>query len=522
MSHDTYDREKQIGELLDRALREEQALYFQPAWHPKYRAQRAKQRSWRIALGSAAVLAMGLAALPLTVQLPQAHGSVSNLNLAAIHLPKGLTRQLSLASDNSYSVSSMTPVYGSYPIASPTGHNLMVNGNFSLSSASGNSLSLLLNNRMQVEGGMLFSHGAPVYSFEGSSLAEGTVIAPSASATPVTGTWYQRGDSDINTVSAAGSHVYVTRGNTWADLMGYGKYYWISSPGSPPSTTLDTIAGLPSNPNHALLVEESPSGASHGYLTSNGGHTWRTWSLGAQSVTNLIAIGNRYWAILNGTLAWSDNGRHWTTALPLNVNKWQVETYAVDPANPEVISVALIPISGDGVGPILETQDGGTKWSEVPNFPAIGAAPSTMVMTQNGDIAALINLDGPVIIRYNAQTQHWTTFSVPATKNSLGLGQLAASPNGDLLYASPGGLIYQWIRQSHQWLSISPQSDMDATGSAANILEAIGNNQVLAGYPGGWFIFYESPAQIQTQGLIAPAGTTNGNKANSREDVATR
>ncbi|PSR20722.1 MAG: hypothetical protein C7B45_13620 [Sulfobacillus acidophilus] len=504
----SYDREKQLGELLDQALGEKLGLYFQPAWHPSHALSRRRTRNWRIALGTVGVAAAIVLALPFTVQLPHGHGAVSNRTLSAIHLPKRLTRIIAQVSQGPMTVASMVPVYASYPLARPTGHNLSITGTFHINGATGTSLSLLVNNHMQMQGGMIFHNGRPVYVFTGSNPHSGTAInAPNAtpvqSEDHVKAQWYPGGNVAIGTFSAAGSHVYVTHGNLWSDMIPGSNDYWIQSPASPPATTIDSIAGLPADPADAVLTEESPSGLSRGFVTTNGGITWQGWGLGSASVSTLIAINHRFWAILNGTLAWSTNGFAWNSILPLNPKNWQVETYAVDPANPEIVAVSLIPISGDGLGPVLETRNGGKTWAEVPHFPAIGAAPTTMVMNTNGDIAALINADGPVVVRYVASQQRWSVLPIPAAPISAGgLGQLAASANGNLIYGAPGGAIYQWIANTDQWLVIKPPPGLDSAGLAANPLQAVGNNQILAGYPSGWAYFYE-PVSESTGTVVA-------------------
>lgn len=490
----SYEREKQLGELLDQALGEEMGLYFQPAWHPKHRLGRRRSGSWRWGFGVAAAAAAAVLALPFTVQLPQGHQAASNNTLSAIRLPKTLRQAVAGVSSGGFSVASMVPVYGTYPMASPTGHNLHLTGNFTISGQSGNSLSLVVDNHMQLQGGMLFSQGVPVYAFSGSTFQGGNVItAPKASPVPLPKPsqnskahygWYPGLDVSLNSFSAAGGYVYVTHGNLWSNL-GKGAV-WMQSPAKPSANTIDSIAGLPNQPNSALLVEQNRAGLSRGFITDNGGTSWKAWGLGTQDVSTLIAIGNRYWAILNGTLAWSTNGSQWNNILPLNPKRWQVETYAIDPANPDIAAVSLIPISGDGVGPVLETQDGGQTWSEVPNFPAIGEAPTTMAMNTNGDIEALINSNGPVVVRYTASTQQWSVLPVPAPdKGAEGLGQLAASENGNIIYGAPNGQIYQWIHSSKQWLVINPPAGLDNAGLAPDPLQAVGNSQIMAGYPAG-------------------------------------
>lgn len=493
MSHDL---DHDLGQLLDEALGEKMGLYFQPSWHPKYRAQRRRSRTWRFALTAAGVAFAGVLALPLTVNLPEGHGSVSNVNLASVNLPHALVRTINQVSTGHFQVASMTPVYASYPVANPTGHDLTLTGNFNVGSSSGDTLSLMLNNKMKMVGGMLFNQGTPVYSFNGSAIGQGAAVPAAAPATPVQGEWLQQDNVGINTSSVAGNHTYVTHGNVWADIVGSSVQDWMNSPASPGASTVDSIAALPTDPDRALLTEEAPNGLSRGFITSNGGKTWVSWGQGAQSVSNLISMSNRYWAILNGTLAYSQDGRKWDSVLHLNVNKWQVETFALDPANPKIMTVALIPISGDGVGPVLESTNGGQSWQEIPNFPAIGAAPTTMVVTAQGDIAALINANGPVIVRYSPASEHWSVFPVPAAKGTAGLGELAASPGGNLLYGAPGGNIYQWIRASKVWLVVKPPAGLDTSQDAPAPLGAIGNQQVTASYPSGWWIVYESPKNV--------------------------
>lgn len=489
--------EKRIGELLDQALGEELGLYFQPAWHPQHREGRRRSRAWRMALLSTAAAAAVVFALPFTVHLPVQRGAVGNTSLSAVHLPTALSSSIAAVSQGHFQVESMVPVYGTYPMARPTGHDLTLSGSFQVGSVSGDSLSLLVNNHMQLQGGMLFSHGTPVYNFSTSAIGSGDAIAVTSKAKPAKGTWWSDNGTNvgITSFSAAGAHVYVTHGNLWADQIGSTQDFWRPSPTNPKAIVQDSIAGLPAHPDSALLLEEKPSGLSRGFITRDGGVTWHAWTLGTQSISDLISINNRYWAILNGTLAWSLDGNHWNNVLPLDTHRWQVETYAINPANPSIFTVSLIPISGDGVGPVLETRNGGRTWAEVPNFPATGAAPTTMAMTTDGGISALVNSNGPVVVRYSPKSQQWSVFPVPAQRDNLGLGQLAASGNGNLLYGAPGGDIYQWIKQSQKWLLIQAPHNVDPSGVAPSPLQSIGNNQVLAGYPSSWQIFWEPPGE---------------------------
>lgn len=512
-----YDREEHIGKLLDEALQEHLDLYFQPAWHPQEteRKLRAKRRRWGWWSGSVAAAAV-VFALPFAVQLPSGHGLAVNRDLSAAALPNSLRKQLNHIAKGPFNVNGMVPVYETYPMATPTAHTLTVSGQFNIAGTTGDTVSLTVNNHRQLEGGVMFDQGSPVYQFSGASIQSGTVIAPSGPATKAHYSIGYIGATGINTFSAPGPHVYVTHNNLWSDLYSNVPVaYWRKSPGSPPANRLDSIAGLPSNPNDALLTEEDPSGISQGFITHNGGTTWHAWSLGPQSITNLIAIGNRYWAILNGTLAWSSNGQQWNNVLPLNTNRWQVETYAIDPVNPNILAVSLIPISGDGIGPILETQNGGQSWSEVPNFPSSGSGPTTMVMNSTGDISALINANGPVVVRYSAGSQQWSIFPVPTQANSSGLGQLAATADGDLIYGAPGGDVYEWKKSTNQWLVMPPPKGYDPSGAAAAPLQAIGSDQILVGYPTDWVILVNPSAPSSpTNNTAAAAPTHSKVKAN--------
>ena len=494
----SFDWEGKVGEKLDQALKENLNLYFQPAWHPRLRRARQRARSWRIGLGTTAAAAIILS-LPFFVQPSQGQRQASVGSLAPVKLPKPLQGAIHAVSSGPYNVVSKVPVYETYPLSNPTGYNLRVAGQFTIAKHTGNSLSLLLNTHMQIQSGVVFKSTTPVYSFSGASGKNGTpIISPAASNAGISKTnWYTGGYGDIDTFSAAGSHVYVTRGNLWADITPGGNPMWMQSPALPPADTVDSIAGLPSSPTTALLLEEAPSGLSRGFITTSGGTRWQSWGLGQQSIAMLIAIGNRFWAIHNGTLGWSADGQTWHSILPLNAQRWQVETYAIDPANQNVAVVALIPIGGDGIGPVLQTASGGETWTQVPNFPPIGEAPTTMVMSSNGNISALINADGPVVVRYIASKKQWSILPVPSEgSGTQGLGQLAARASGNLIYGAPNGVIYQWTSRTGKWLTIQPPTGLDNAGVAAFPLQAVGNNQILAGYPSGWgFVYWPAPTR---------------------------
>lgn len=483
------DFDRHIGESLDKAF-DQMGLNWDHSWHPARMAKRRLWQRWSVGLGGLAA-SLGLVMLPLTAITSQGQTSVGQQNLAAPQLNMALRKSLTALGDSRAQVDGMAPVYGSYPLAVPTGQNYVLSGSFDWHGIHATSVALQINNSQNVTGGLLFDHGQPVYGFTGSSVSSGNAIPSSKVSRSLTGTWLQGGSTGLSTFSAAANHVYLTHNNQWADLVGGVKTYWATSPGKPNSTVTDRVAALPEHPNHALLVEENSTGVSTGYVTSNGGRSWTSWAMGSASVSNLIAIGSRYWAIVNGTVASSVNGKTFTPMLPLNTNRWQVATYAVNPSNPNMLVASLIPMAGDGIGPVLETKNGGKTWAALPNFPPFGSAPSSMSMTANGRIAALVNLSSPILLTYQPQNNHWHVLPVPVSHNAvMGVGQLAEDPMGNLIYGAPGGSIYRWSSGHKAWDVINPPAGAQLNTSPASPLQAIGIRQILAGYNTGWYIYY--------------------------------
>ncbi len=471
------DVDQRIGEGIDRVLGDHMGLHWDRDWHPGRVVRHRRRQRWGIAAAGLAA-ALGVLAAPVTAPVHHAHDALLPSSLAAPRIPAGVRRVLAALGDAHPLVDGMAPVYASYPVAVPTGRNYAFSGPFRWHGLSANSVSIQVNNRQTVLGGLLFAQGQPVYSFSGASPTGGTPIAPPALGTSVYGQWIQGGQTPISGFSAAGSHVYLTRGNTWADIVGGAKTYWAVSPGQPAATVTDQIAGLPAQPNQAVLMEEGASGLSRGFVTQNGGRTWSPWAMGANTVSDLIAIHSRYWAIVNGTLAESSSGSRFVPVLSLNTNRWQGDTFAVNPANPQMAAVALIPISGDGIGPVLETFTGGKTWQVLPHFPPFGAAPSSMAMTASGDIAALVNLSSPVLVTYRPSAQQWQVLPVPVARSVLGVGQLAEDPQANLLYGAPGGTIYRWVAAQQQWQVIKPPSGAQLSTAPATPLQAIGTQQI--------------------------------------------
>ncbi len=495
----TDEFESRVGAAVDRALGQELGLKFDPDWHPAKMAV-SRTRRWQKTGWSMAVAAgLFLVALPLVSPVHPGQVSTGNPNLASYSMPMSVRRVLTaLDAGPHWSVEGMSPIYDTYPMAVPTGHSLSLSGRFAIHGMTATSVAIQLNNHQHVMGGTLFNQGMPVYTFLGSLPGPGQNIATHAEVSPVKGDWITGTFTPINSFAAAGSNIYMTHNNTWTVMTGQSTAYWASAPGNSTVAQTDTISALPANPDQALLLEENPSGQSTGYITTDRGKHWTPWAIGPVAISNLVAMHHQYWAIINGTLMTSTNGSHWTSLLTLNTNRWQVEDYAINPADPQMIAAALVPVSGNGIGPVLRTRDNGTSWTEVTNFPALGAAPASMVMSPTGAISALINLTDPVLVRYSDTRQQWMILPVPGQANNIGIGQLAATPSGNLVYGAPGGYLYQWQKSSGQWGVIAPPSTMSLDTAPATPLQTIGNNQILAGYSSGWYIYVEAAPSSPT------------------------
>jgi hypothetical protein len=497
-----------IEERLDRALGEGLGLYFDSTnWHPK-KIVRRQSYIRRAVISAAAASLAGFLILPNIHPISHTQLSSGERSLAAPSLSGSIKQVLRQLSNDQVQVINMSPVYNEYPMAVPTGHALTLSGKFTLGQITGTSLVLKLDNQRKVLGGTLFSQGTPIYDFIGQSATNGQVISPHPNPNALKGKWVPGLPTPITSFANAGSYIYLTHNNTWTVLHGQKKAYWASSPGPATQTqrALDTISALPSNPQDVLLVEENPSGNSSGYVSTNQGQSWKPWGMGSVSFNNVVAMNHHYWAIINGTLQTSKTGVNWHNLLPINTERWQVEDFSINPGNSRQVAVALVPISGNGIGPVLETSNGGQSWQQLPHFPALGASPSSMVMSPSGVISALVNLSNPVLVRYSPTAHHWTAFAAPSNGQQVGVGQLASSPNGNLLYGSPTGTIYRWVKADSSWQTINPPANTNNESSAPYPLEAIGNHQILAGYSQGWSIFV-----IPQQGGSKPSSSTKSN-----------
>ncbi len=312
-----------------------------------------------------------------------------------------------------------------------------------------------------------------------------------AAPTPslLAGTWYQAGSSQINSFTASGPIVYATHEGYWTSISGQGNGLWQEPPQGSPRSETATIAGLPADPAHALLVEEASSGLSEGYVTDNAGQSWTRWDLPSVSFSNLISMNHRFWAVINGGLEESQSGSSWHSILSVNPNKWQVQDFAVNPAHPAMLVAALVPLAGNGIGPVLTTQNNGRTWQEIPNFPNLGVAPSDMAVLPNGNISASVGLTKPVLVEYHQSAQTWQIIPVPRQAMGVGTGELTAAPNGNLVYGAPGGNIYVWDQALSVWQVIDAPATAPLNAAPANPLEAIGDQEVMAGYQSGWYYF---------------------------------
>lgn len=476
----------EVGNSVDRALSETMDLYFDREWHPETTVK--KQRKSRSKWAWAAVSAAAVSAFALVPAAPGIGRTTSPSHaLSAPSLSKSVKAALAQFHATGVAVDNMTPVYATYPMAVPTGHVISLSGSFSIDGQQGTSLALEVSNQRNLLQGMLFNQGHPVYQFQGSHVTRGQKIPITSPTTSITTSAIQGGNRSLSSFVAAGSYVYMTHGNKWLVSHSDHTAFWLKSPGRP-TNSLDTIAALPRSPQHALLLEQSPSGKSQGFVTTNHGLHWQAWGLGSQWITNLVAMNHRYWSVLNGTLQASTNGTQWQQLLHINTKRWQVEDFAVNPLNSQEIVTALTPVNGNGQGPLLETVNGGKSWKELPHLPALGSAPSNLIMEPNGNIAALINLSRPILVRFSSHRNAWAVTPIPHThENVSGLGQLAADPQGDLVYASPSGTVFRWRHANSQWQKLQIPHHIQ-TG-APSLLLAIRNHQIMAGYGKGWYVF---------------------------------
>jgi hypothetical protein len=485
-----------VGKAIDRAF-DQLDVRWDSTWVPHSR-HRTRWIAWTGAGTAAAAAAVVALFIPWSGTLSNQQVSVNVPVAAAPSLPGSVTRTLHAFHASDYVVEGMVPVYASYPVVNPTAHSYSFMGSFRYDGVSGNQLSLVVNAASQtVTNGVLFASQSPVYSFrlklgnpgQPVTVLHSQVITAAPTPSLLAGTWYQAGSSQINSFTASGPIVYATHEGYWTSISGQGNGLWQEPPQGSPRSETATIAGLPADPAHALLVEEASSGLSEGYVTDNAGQSWTRWDLPSVSFSNLISMNHRFWAVINGGLEESQSGSSWHSILSVNPNKWQVQDFAVNPAHPAMLVAALVPLAGNGIGPVLTTQNNGRTWQEIPNFPNLGVAPSDMAVLPNGNISALVGLTKPVLVEYHQSAQTWQIIPVPRQAMGVGTGELTAAPNGNLVYGAPGGNIYVWDQALSVWQVIDAPATAPLNAAPANPLEAIGDQEVMAGYQSGWYYF---------------------------------
>ncbi len=488
-----------IGEALDRAF-DHLGVYWTGGWPPR----RSHSRLWlRWAVSSAAACAAGIAALfiPWLAPLHRQQVTVTVPVASNPALPHNVRKLLQTFAARHMVVQSMAPVYASYPVVSPSAHSVNLSGNYTIAGVSGTELSLVVGQNYQPQNGVLFAGNRPVLSFRvglNDGLAAVQRIQPAGAPKPLAGKWWVGGTSQLNSFTAAGPLVYASHRGYWTVITGLAPARWNPPPTGPGAVETATIAGLPAMATHALLVEEGSSGVSQGFVSDNQGRSWKSWAIGHVTFSHLVAMYHQYWATVNGSLRESTNGSTWTTILGVNHARWKVQDFAVNPQDPNMLVASLVPVAGSGIGPVLVTANGGQSWSQIPNFPNLGVAPNDLAVLSNGDIAALVPLAKPVLVEYHQMGQSWQIIPVPRQAMGLGTGQLTAAPNGNLVYAAPGGDIYLWSGGPHAWHVIVPPVEAPLNSNSASPLEAIGNNQIMAGYQSGWYYFSFPPSALKS------------------------
>ena len=496
-------QDDRVGKAIDRAF-DRLDVHWDPSWFPEER-RLPRWIAWAGAATAAAAAAVAVLFVPWAGPLHNQTVSVSVPVSVAPSLPRNVILTLRAFQASDVEIDGLVPVFASYPVVNPTGHSYSFGGNFRYNGIVGNQLALVVNSANKVTNGVLFSQQNPVLTFRvharPTAKASVAITHPQAIATapppsPLAGQWHQAGRSQLNSFTASGPVVYATHEGYWTAISGQGTGLWQNPPTGSPSTETATIAGLPANPLHALLVEESSSGLSQGFVTNNAGQSWTPWHLRAVQFSNLVSMNHRYWAIINGSLQESSGGFTWHSILAVNAAKWQVQDFAVNPSDPKMLVAALVPIAGNGIGPVLVTHNNGQSWQEIPNFPNLGVAPTDMAVLPNGNISALVALAKPVLVEYHQDTVSWQIIPLPRQATGMGNGQLTAAPNGNLVYAAPGGNIYVWNQSIATWQVINAPSNAPLNAAPANPLEAIGDQQVMAGYQSGWYYFVMVPTPV--------------------------
>jgi hypothetical protein len=302
--------------------------------------------------------------------------------------------------------------------------------------------------------------------------------------TPLAGSWVAGGNTALDSLAAAGNYIYLTTGNQWAVMNAPGiPSTWNPVPDA--SATWSWIQALPGAPATAVLLTEDPGGQQNLYWRKTLTGPWMRENLPGSPVTELVAAGDRFWALAGGRLVVSPDAHTWT-ALFTPPPGFAVTTFAVDPVGSGEIALALAPNQGPGVGPILLSRNDGLTWRTLPPAWPSGR-PTSLVLDSLGDVGALMGSPGPVVIeRWDNVTGTWQILALPPTADLSRPGLIGALSQGDLVYADAAGHIYVWTLPRGVWHAL-PRAPNAA--SVPTLLMGIGTHQVLASYPGTWTIF---------------------------------
>lgn len=498
--------EERVGRALDRAFDR-----MGVTWDPEWRPTMVKPKRWRtVAVTAVAGVAAAVTALliPGGPNRLERHRIAVQLPLTtSAALPQAVARLVQNWHGQGVDPDGLVPAYGAYPLLRPTGDEMTLTGRFHVDGVSGTRVALLLSRgENHVLQGVLFSHQNPVLTYQagGAHRAELHVVHPAPAPTALAGQWSKAGNVQLQSFTASGPLVYATHGPDFTVLTGLGTAYWNPPPGRGAFRSA-TIAGLPSDPSQALLLETDAQGFTQGYVTADQGQHWVPWALGHVRAANLVSMQHRFWAIINGNLEESPQGTTWHRILTVNDRRWQVANFAVNPQNPAMVVASLVPIAGNGIGPVLVTHDNGRHWNVIPDYPTLGLAPTDLSVLPNGNVVGLVALARPVLVEYHHLRHAWQIIRVPRQASVRGTGDLTAAPDGNLLYGAPGGTIYRWAHEPATWQAISPPSGVRPGGGAPTPLEAIGDQQVMASYPGGWYYFVVSPGEVTGEETISGA-----------------
>lgn len=298
------------------------------------------------------------------------------------------------------------------------------------------------------------------------------------------GAWVTGGPTALTSFNAAGPYIYVSNGPDWTVLDGQRNTHWALPP--TPGTVRTTLAALPNHPATALLLTEGASGQQALYRRTSLQGAWQAVSLPASPITEVVAAGSGFWMLADGKFLTSQGGLSWHTVYT-PPKGFTVSTFAIDPYGNGQLALALAPAGQTGSGPLLLSANNGQTWHSIAPVWPNGTAPSTLLMQPDGSLVAL--LPGPplVIERWDAVTGHWGIIPLPAP-NSSGVGSLAASTTGSLIYSDATGSLFRYHMKTSTWSPIPLPPHVKPT-ALPSLLMGIGPKQVLVSYPNGWYIF---------------------------------